>query len=217
MNPGLKFFLAITIAIEISFVESLIVNLVLITVSLVYLLINHVKVTTILKMIIFSFLPALGLFVSQWMYGNGGLAFATILFTRIYAYIFVGATFTATVSFIDLGLSLEKNFRLPSKFAYGIMAGFNLMPKIVSEIKVIKTASLMRGRVIHFWSAQLYLKAIIASLQWSKNLSEAMVSHGFVEDQHRSSFHKIRLNYIDWSIFLVILILVQGLVFLAPY
>lgn len=122
MNPGLKLLLVMAIALEISFTQSLIVNVILICVSFIYILFNRVTFKALIGLIFWPLFPALGLFVSQWLYGSAGIHFAWILFTRIYAYVFLGATFTLTSSITDLALTLEQDFRLPSKFAYGVLA-----------------------------------------------------------------------------------------------
>ncbi|GAY73480.1 transmembrane component YkoC of energizing module of thiamin-regulated ECF transporter for hydroxymethylpyrimidine [Lentilactobacillus kosonis] len=164
MNPGLKLLLVIIIALEISFTTNLIVNLILIGFSIIYLLFHHITFKQFVGLVFWPFFPAIGLFVSQWLYG-GGIDFGTILLTRIYAYVFLGATFTITTEFVELALTLEQDFALPSKFAYGVLAAFNLIPKIRQEVNVIQTAALMRGTVLHFWSPNYISKP--SSLQFS--------------------------------------------------
>lgn len=215
MNAGLKLFLTIFIAIEISFVTNLTVNLVVIAISLIILLINKIQWQALMKLVFWPLFPAVGLLVSQLYYGHGGPLFAWILFSRIYAYVFVGALFTETTDLTTLALTLEQNFHLPAKFAYGVLAAFNLLPKIIEQVKTIKTAGLMRGVNLHFWSPQLYFKAILASISWSENLAEAMTSHGFVEGQRRTFRTTIRLNHIDWALFFTIIICLQLLIWWA--
>lgn len=215
MNAGLKLLLTIIVAIEISFVTSLTVNLVVIGVSLVILLFNRPSWRSIARLLFWPLFPAVGLLVSQLFYGHGGPLFAWILFTRIYAYVLVGAIFTVSTDLTTLALTLEQNFHLPAKFAYGVLAAFNLLPKIMEQVKTIKTAGMMRGVVLHFWSPQLYFKAILASIAWSENLAEAMTSHGFVEGQPRTFRHSIRLNQWDWLAFGGILVLLQLLIWWA--
>ncbi|EHO48218.1 energy-coupling factor transporter transmembrane component T family protein [Lentilactobacillus kisonensis] len=217
MNPGLKLLLVMAIALEISFTQSLIVNIILVVVSFGYILIQRVSLKALLGLIFWPLFPAIGLFVSQWLYGSAGIHFAWILFTRIYAYVFLGATFTLTSSITDLALTLEQDFRLPSKFAYGVLAAFNLMPKINEEVKIIKTSALMRGEALHFWSPKLYFKAILSSIQWSQNLAEAMTSHGFVEDQERTHYRVIKITGLDWFWFIGLFACVQGLLFFIRY
>ncbi len=213
MNPGMKLFLVILIALEISFTENLVVNLILIAVSFIYIIFQKISFKAFLALIFVPLLPAVAMFVSQLMYGTAGIGFAWILFTRIYAYVFLGATFTLTSNITDLALALEQDFRLPSKFAYGVLATFNLVPKIRQQVKIIKTSALMRGEVLHVWSAKLYFKAILSSIQWSQNLAEAMTSHGFVEDAPRTHYKVIKITWQDWSLFIGSIVAVQLLLF----
>ena len=217
MNPGMKLLLVMIIALEISFTQSLTVNIILIGVSLIYILLQRVHMKALFGLLFWPLFPALGLFVSLWLYGSAGIHFAWILFTRIYAYVFLGATFTLTSSITDLSLTLEQDFRLPAKFAYGVLAAFNLMPKITEEIRIIKTSALMRGQALHFWSPKLYFKSILSSIQWSQNLAEAMTSHGFVEDQARTHYKVIRITAIDWILFVGLLVIVQVLLYFLRY
>lgn len=217
MNPGMKLLLVMIIALEISFTQSLTVNIILIGVSLIYILLQRVHMKALFGLLFWPLFPALGLFVSQWLYGSAGIHFAWILFTRIYAYVFLGATFTLTSSITDLSLTLEQDFRLPAKFAYGVLAAFNLMPKITEEIRIIKTSALMRGQALHFWSPKLYFKSILSSIQWSQNLAEAMTSHGFVEDQDRTHYKVIRITAMDWILFVGLLVIVQALLYFLRY
>lgn len=217
MNPGMKLLLVVLIALEISFTQSLIVNVILIAISFVYVMVKRMNFKTLFFLIFWPLFPALGLFVSQWLYGSDGIHFAWVLFTRIYAYVFLGATFTLTSSITDLALTLEQDFRLPSKFAYGVLAAFNLMPKIREEVQIIKTSALMRGDVFHVWSPKLYFKAILSSIQWSQNLAEAMTSHGFVEDEPRTHYRVIRITVLDWAMFAFLIIAVQVMLFFIRY
>ena len=91
------------------------------------------------------------------------------------------------------------------------------MPKIREEVQIIKTSALMRGEVFHVWSPRLYFKAILSSIQWSQNLAEAMTSHGFVEDEPRTHYKVIRITALDWTVFIVLLIAVQVMLFLIRY
>ena len=217
MNPGMKLLLVVLIALEISFTQSLIVNCILIAVCFVYIMVKRMNFKTLFMLIFWPMFPAVGLVVSQWLYGSAGIHFAWVLFTRIYAYVFLGATFTLTSSITDLALTLEQDFRLPSKFAYGVLAAFNLMPKIREEVQIIKTSALMRGEVFHVWSPKLYFKAILSSIQWSQNLAEAMTSHGFVEDEPRTHYRIIRITGLDWVTFVGLFVIVQAMLFLIKY
>ncbi|WP_369404144.1 energy-coupling factor transporter transmembrane component T family protein [Secundilactobacillus oryzae] len=137
-----------------------------------------------------------------------------VLITRIYAYVFVGSIVTLTTSLPQLVASLEQNAKLPSKFAYGFLGAFNLIPKITAEVSIIRAAGKMRNQPMHFWSPTLYFKAILASLNWSENLAEAMTSHGFVEDQPRTHYQVIKIPVKDFYLFGSLLLILQILLFM---
>lgn len=209
MNPSLKFLLAVLIALEISFTNTWIVNVALAAIGLLTILIHRTPWKRVGLLLVTPLIPAVALAVAILLQSDAGTHFALVLFTRIYAYVFVGSAATLTTPIADLIMSLEQNAHLPSKFAYGFLGAFNLLPKIVSEVNIIRAAGNMRGQTLHFWSPQLYFKAILASLNWSENLAEAMTSHGFVEGAPRSYYRTVSVNWRDWTILIGSLILLQ--------
>lgn len=217
MNASMKLLLVLLVSLEVSFTHSLSANLLLISASLIYLLIHRTSLKAIMFLALVPFLPALGLFVTIYYFSPGqDLHFAWVLFTRMYVYVTVGASFTLTSTPLELALSLEQNWHLPSKFAYGTLAAFNMLPKIKSAIVTIRTAGLMRGVVLSWWSPQLYFKAILVALNWSENLAQAMISHGFVEDQSRTFYRQIKVTGLDYGLLLGILVMIQLPIWLLP-
>lgn len=218
MNPSIKLLLLFIIALEISFSLIISLNVALVILAIGYLLLHRTKCRTIGWLLIVPLLPAIGLWSTQYINGSGNKTLmAWVLFTRIYAFVFTGATFTLTTNILQLADSLEQNWHLPSKFAYGVLAAYNLVPKIQHEVKIIRAAGLMRGQQLSFWSPKLYFKAILVSINWSQNLAQAMTSHGFVEDAPRTHYRHCPLRWQDWAIFSVGLILMQLGLFVIPW
>lgn len=218
MNPSIKLLLLFIIALEISFSLIISLNVALVILAIGYLLLHHTKYRTIGWLLIVPLLPAIGLWSTQYINGSGNKTLmAWVLFTRIYAFVFTGATFTLTTNILQLADSLEQNWHLPSKFAYGVLAAYNLVPKIQHEVKIIRAAGLMRGQQLSFWSPKLYFKAILVSINWSQNLAQAMTSHGFVEDAPRTHYRHCPLRWQDWTIFIVGLVLMQLGLFVIPW
>lgn len=206
MNPSIKLTLVVLASFEISFTYNTAANLLIIIVSSIYLLAKRVRISLIGWLLLVPLIPAAGLFATiYWFSSSHDLATAVALFSRMYAYVFAGATFTLTTNPLALAQSLEQNWRLPSKFAYGTLAAFNMLPKIKRTIVTIKNAAAMRGVYLSWWSPVLYFKAILVAINWSDNLAQAMVSHGFVEGKQRSNYQIIKVKKND------ILILVVGL------
>lgn len=215
MNPGLKLFLILIISLEISFIPNLIANITIIGVCFIYLLLKRIKLKRLLLLFLIPLFAASVVFITIYYFTpTHNLYQAYVLFTRIYAYVFLGAVFTETTDMLSLARSLEQNFKLPSKFAYGTLAAFNVIPKIHAEVNRIRLVGDMRHYHLSFYSPTLYFKAILAAISWSNSLAEGMISHGYREDKPRSVIIPTALTKKDWLIFSTILILLQPILFL---
>lgn len=214
MNPSLKFILAFIISLEISLKASLTTNILIIAFSLIYLLITKIKPKELILLIILPFIAAFTIFATlYWFSPNPNAFYAWNLSTRVYVYTLTIACVTRNTSATDFAKSLEQNLHLPSKFAYGVLAAINLIPKMRITIKQIRTAAMMRGIYLSFWSPVLYFKAILTALNSADNLAQGMESHGYAEGAPRSIIIKIPLTKKDWLIFFSLLILVNILLF----
>ncbi|USS88203.1 energy-coupling factor transporter transmembrane protein EcfT [Fructilactobacillus hinvesii] len=217
MNPALKLLLIVLIAFEISLIPNLTINLALIIVCLGYLIWKQGRqLKTVGTFSLIALLPALGIFFSQVYYGTNGLYMGSVLFTRLYAYVYLGLSFSLTTPMLRLAQALEQNAHVPSKFVYGVLAAINLVPRFQQELKVIRASGNMRGQVLHPWGPTIYFKALVVALGWSNHLARAMESQGFVEDQPRTFANPIRITKRDWLVLLGALVLVQLVLFLAP-
>lgn len=217
MNPSLKLFLILFISLEITFTTKLTANLVIFIIALILLIKHHFRWQQFCWLIAVPFLPAMALLITiglfspthDWHYG-------WVLVSRLYVYISLGALFTHTTNQLSLARSLEQNCHLPSKYAYGVLAAFNLIPRMKQTVHTIYAASRMRGVSLHWWSPTLYFKAFLAAIQWSDQLAQAMESHGFVEGQPRTRAQIILLTSKDWFISGGIIFAIQVLVIALP-
>ncbi|MBD5429391.1 energy-coupling factor transporter transmembrane component T [Lactobacillus sp.] len=215
MNPSLKLFLALIISLEISLKANLLANLIVIIFCIAYLLFHHIKFKTFLLLLFVPLLAAFAMFSSiYWFSPNKNTTYAWVLFTRIYVFTFAGGCISQTTNINELIRSLEQNFKLPSKFAYGLLAAFNVIPRIKEEVHRIQVAGEMRGLHLSFWSPRLYFKAILMALNWADGLTQGMISHGFRENKPRSIIKPITLTKKDWLSFLTILLIFQPILFL---
>ncbi|WP_125710616.1 energy-coupling factor transporter transmembrane component T family protein [Companilactobacillus zhongbaensis] len=213
MNPSLKLGLVLIISFELAFMQSVIANLVVAALGLLYLLFKHVSIKKILWMFLVSIIPVFGTWFSFYAHGSGdAMHSAWLLSTRVYAYIFLGGILSYTGTVDELLGSLEQNCRLPSKFVYGTLGAFNFAPRVVVTVKQMKTAAMMRGEALHVWSPEIFFKSILISLRWSDNLSQAMVSHGFNETATRTHYDTYAIPWWNWLVAGVCLV---GLQFLA--
>lgn len=217
MNPSLKLFLVLIIALEVTFTSHLYSNVVIIILALAYLIYRRVRWQRLAWLIVITLVPALAIFVTIAFFSPGhNVYFAWVLVTRLYVYVLTGSAVSCTTSALLLVRSLEQNCHLPSKFAYGILAALNLFPRIVQEVRLIRIAGQMRGITLHWWSPRLYFKAILAASQWADQMAQAMESHGFVEGQARTSAHRVPLTRRDWLIFFILVFALQLLIVALP-
>lgn len=217
MNPSLKLFLVLIIALEVTFTSHLYSNVGIIILALAYLIYRRVRWQRLAWLIVITLVPALAIFVTIAFFSPGhNVYFAWVLVTRLYVYVLTGSAVSCTTSALLLVQSLEQNCHLPSKFAYGILAALNLFPRIAQEVRLIQIAGQMRGVTLHWWSPRLYFKAILAASQWADQMAQAMESHGFVEGQARTSAHRVPLTRRDWLIFFILVFALQLLIVALP-
>lgn len=210
MNPSIKLLLIIIISLEISFTKRLTANVIIILISILLLMLHHISKRTFLKLVVTPLIPALALAITIcWFSPSHSRWFATILVTRLYAYCFLGALITVSTTPLKLARSLEQNAHLPSQYVYGTLAAINMIPRTIQEVKTIRIAGQMRGGTLHFWSPRLYFKAVLAAMNWSDNLAQAMESQGFVEGQVRSHVNSIKVTTKDWSILFISIVALQ--------
>jgi len=217
MNPSLKFILAFIISLEISLKASLTTNILVIVFALIYLICTRIKIKELLLLIILPFIAAFTIFATlYWFSPASDPYYAWDLSTRVYVYTLTIACVTRNVTVTGFARSLEQNLHLPSKFAYGVLAAINIIPKMRMAVKQIRAAAMMRGMYLSFWSPVLYFKAILVALNSADNLAQGMESHGYVEDRARTSVHQIALTTRDWSILIISVILIQIITFTLP-
>lgn len=208
MNPSIKFLLAFIISLEISIKASLTANLVVIVFAIVYLIIKKSKIKELILLLIVPLIAAFTIFATlYWFSAKPDPEYAWIMSTRVYAYVFSIACVAKTTTAEEFARSLEQNLHLPSKFAYGVLAALNILPRMQMAVKQIRTAAMMRGVYLSFWSPVLYFKAIMVAISSADNLAQGMESHGYVEGKKRSSIIEIPLKSSDWIILVIILIL----------
>lgn len=210
MNPSFESFLVPIISLEISIKPSLVTNLLIIIFALIYLIIRKIKIKSLLTLIFVPFIAAFTIFATLfWFSPKPDLYYALNLSTRVYVYTLTISCVTIDTDETKLARSLEQNIHLPSKFAYGVLAALNIVPRMREAVQQIRTAGMMRGVYLSFWSPVLYFKAILVALNSAENLAQGMESHGYVEGKERSVIIPIPVKKSDWIISAVILIIVN--------
>ncbi|GEK28920.1 energy-coupling factor transporter transmembrane component T family protein [Furfurilactobacillus siliginis] len=214
MNPTLLLLLTLLVGLEISFTSVIWANVVIIAIAIVVMLRYRVHWLTFVRLLLIPLIPAVGIWFSIRYFSTAhSVHFAWVMSTRIYAYAFLGGLFNAATTTNATLASLEQNGHIPTTFVYGMLGAFNFVPKIHSEVAIIRASARMRGVNLHFWSPQLLFKAIVAALNWSENLAEAMTSHGFTENAQRTHLKVLRISIRDYVVAGITLVVLQFILF----
>ncbi|ACA83216.1 energy-coupling factor transporter transmembrane component T [Leuconostoc citreum] len=220
MNPLMKFGVIMLIALELTFIKSVTVNLVIIIVSALIYTVLKLRWQQWLWLLLLPILPGLGSWFSLMYFGTGDhVHMAWIMLSRVFAYLWLGGLFTLKLNDErDIFLAtLEQRVHLSATFVYALVGVLNFMPAVNQQVKTIRVAAQMRGQTLHIWAPQLYFKAILAAIRWSQNLAEGMVSHGFTEGATRTHLAVVKIKLRDWVIAAIILLMFQLLLFPGWY
>jgi energy-coupling factor transport system permease protein len=216
LNPTILAFLLIGIGVQVAFTRSVIANLVVSLVSLGYLLMVRISAKRLLLLFVVAIPLALGTGWSFMAFGQGDKWHLALIYaTRLFAYLFLGGTLTLTTSPKQLIVSLMVQVKLSSTFGYGLLAAFNLLPRVRRQVGIIRYAAQIRGITYHWWLPQIYFKAILSALHWSTDLAEAMTSHGFSEGFPRTQVEADALPLWQWGFLGVTLISYAFLAFVC--
>jgi energy-coupling factor transport system permease protein len=184
-----------------------------------------------IKILIPAIVMAAGLFMTAYLFssdtaasssgmGSEILSFSTSaagglqIATRILVYVALGMVFSFTTEARDFICSLEQQFRLPSRFAYGVLAAFHLVPMMPYEYKKTSHAFQARGQKYFPLSPKVIVPFLVKTVRWSESLAIAMESKGFDQDGQRTCLHVIRVRWFDWAfVILSVALTVVGMVF----
>lgn len=213
-NPFYKAIGIMISAIILAFSDSILLNLIVFFVSLLFLLLlSTCSKKKLLKTFFWLSFLAIGLFLTGFFFSNtqakidyevhiiginsinGGLQLAT----RLFAFAGLGLMFSLTThpqAFIN---SLQHQAKLPPKFAYGVLAAFHLMPNLKQEYKNAQLALRVRGITVHPFSFKPIFNMFVNIIRWSESLAMALESKGFDEDGERTYYEVPVVNSIDLS------------------
>jgi len=102
--------------------------------------------------------------------------------TRFFALAGLGLLFALTTNPYDLIKRMQKDAKLPRKFAYGILCAVNLLPHIKNEYINARLAFQVRGVKVSVFSVKPVFSMLVNCFRWSEVLSIAMFSKGFHEE-----------------------------------
>ncbi|KGM45668.1 energy-coupling factor transporter transmembrane component T [Neobacillus niacini] len=131
---------------------------------------------------------------------------------RVLSFATLSIMFTLTTKPTDFLLSLMQQCKLPPKLAYGIMAGYRFLPLIKEEFQILQNAHRVRGvaraRTISEKMQQLkrYVIPLLAgAIRKAERTALAMESKGFTGEKNRIFYREIKLSYIDWLFFILMI------------
>lgn len=220
LNPGCKFATLLLVSLLLSFAYNIGINLAVFTICILFTLATP---SASKKKLLFGLLPflltAAGLFMSGYWFpsaeGDFGGSWGAVsviptsvysglqLSSRVLAFGGIGVLFALTTSSQQLILSLMQQFRLPPKFAYGILAAYHFIPVARQEYKIVRAAQKVRGVKAGPFSRKVLLPMLVHAFSHAENIAIAMESRGFYEKAERKIYNPPRVKWGDIVFFLL--------------
>ena len=197
MNPAAIFVLMLGIGIPLTFIKSVILNVVVSSVCLAYLLFCKVKPKTLLTMLLVALPLAFGSYVSQRFYASHD---------QVHMDWTLGATLTLPNSVEKILFNLADHLHFSETFVYGMLSSFNMIHTIKVQWQRIKYSALVRGERYRLFQPALYLRIIVVALNLSGDLAQAMTSQGFSEGFSRSRYEKDELPVWQWLLVSILIV-----------
>ena len=195
INPFYKFLFLVLFSTVITFIHSFWLN-VWVFAACVFLIIIGVpakKYILALKILIPVTIMAFSLFMMGTLFGRETVdQFGQIttdatqsginMATRLYSFVGLGLVLTLSTDLYDLVKSMQKDAKLPRKFAYGMLCAMHLFPYMKKEYHQTKLALSVRGAKSVIFSLKPLFAMLVNAFRWSEMLSIAMISKGFHEE-----------------------------------
>jgi energy-coupling factor transport system permease protein len=128
------------------------------------------------------------------------------LAARVVAIVSVGAVFALTTDPTYLVDSLVQLGRVSPRFAYGLLAAYQAVPRLADDLTTLRGARRLRG--LREWDPRLLVGLLVHAIRHADQLSIAMDSRGFGAGP-RTSYRLVswtRLDAIEGGVALVILV-----------
>ena len=223
LNPSLKAGTVLLSVILLSFQYLVSLNTAVFVICLLLLLFfSDARPRQIAAILVPALLAAFGLFLMGLYYARGSsvaaeqleslsavpyavraamsrnLYTAMQLSTCLLAYAGMGILFALTTDGEYFICSLMHQCRLSPKFAYGILAAFHLIPGMVREYRIVRTAFAVRGVSAHALSLRPMFTMLVNAVRWSESVAMAMESKGFCPTAPRTFAFIPRVRWYDW-------------------
>lgn len=194
INPFYKFVFIIVFSTVITFIHSFWLNVWVFAVCMFLLLIGAPlrQFWRALKFLLPVMVIAGGLFMTGLLFGSGATGqFGSVstastqsglnMATRLLSFVGIGLLFSLTTDPYGLVKALQRQARLPRKFAYGMLCAIHLLPHMKTEYQNAKLAFQVRGVRVSLFSLKPIFAMLVNAFRWSETLSIAMISKGFYE------------------------------------
>lgn len=216
LNPGCKLLTLIIASLLLSVTFHTRLNLLVAGGALlVTVCIPGVNRKRLLLSLIPFLLVAAGMFTTGLFFSNGGqegvevtilgqrtlyatnLTTAAQLASRVLAFGGLGMLFAFTTDSMELVMSLMQQFRLPAKFAYGILAAYHFFPVVREEYDIVQAALQVRGVKVGPFSTKRLFPMLVHALERSEALAMAMESRGFEGGEPRAVAFRVPFRAVD--------------------
>lgn len=145
----------------------------------------------------------------SWVGFHAGL----VLAFRMLGAVAFGVLFVSSAEITDLIVGLSKNFRVPPKFSYGILAGIRFAPLFQSEWAKLKQARQLRGKDARYpilRPVMYTLPLLSQAIRMSERVATAMEARGFYGDvaakpEARTYYREVAVHTYDF-IYLVVVV-----------
>lgn len=226
INPTVKAGVVLFGAVLLSFQYSTMLNLSVFVISVLFLLFfSKAGIRNIIGLLLPAFAAAFGLFMMGLYYAKDNAVGMTFtmdptmmqnvsiglqLSTRLLSFAGLGLMFALTTDGEFFMRSLMRQCHLSPKFAYGMLAAFNLMPVIKREYVNVKKAYELRGIGSSNFSVRPVFTMLVNTVRWSESIAMAMESKGFCADAPRSYYYlpEIKGYDIAFAIFWLAIIII---------
>jgi energy-coupling factor transport system permease protein len=105
------------------------------------------------------------------------VAAALGLAARIAAIVSVGAVFALTTDTTRLIDSLVQLARVSPRFAYGLLAAYQAVPRLIDDLATLRSARRLRG--LREWHPRLLVGLLVRAIRHADQLAIAMDARGF--------------------------------------
>ena len=116
------------------------------------------------------------------------------LFARIISIVSVGAVFALTTDATRLIDALVQLGHVSPRFAYGALAAYQAVPRLVDDLGTIRTARRLRG--LREWHPRIVVGLLIRAIRHADQLATAMDARGFGSGP-RSTYRPIAWSGLD--------------------